>query len=98
MVMSGLVLTNTRSPIAPSFHPLIISLSYSPASFMYSDHILFTESSWAITEVVRTCDDRCSLTYLHWKQRHPEEAGILRCVECVTPPSPSELSADECKG
>lgn len=98
MVMSASVLTKTRIPIAPSFHPSVISLSCSPASFMYTDHILRPESSWAIMEIIRTYGDHCLLTYLHRKPGRPEEAGIVRCVECMSPPSPSELGPDDIRG
>jgi hypothetical protein len=49
-------------------------------------------------EIIRAYGDHCLLTYLHWKQRRPEEAGIVRCVECMSPPSPSELGPDDRKG
>ena len=47
-----MILTKTRSPIESAFQELVITLSYSLASFVYVDHILFVESSWAITVVI----------------------------------------------
>ena len=45
-------LTNTRRPFASSLQPSVMKLSYSTASFMYVDHILFAESSWTGSEGV----------------------------------------------
>ncbi len=41
--------------------------SYSPDSFMYTDHILFFESPWAVEGVIKSFDVLYSLTYLHSK-------------------------------
>ncbi|KAI0282687.1 hypothetical protein BC826DRAFT_1063995, partial [Russula brevipes] len=38
---------NTRNLFASSFQPSATSLSYSPASFIYVDHVEFTKSSRA---------------------------------------------------
>jgi hypothetical protein len=49
-------LTKKRTQLVSFLQTSVMSLSYSPASFVYADHILFIEASWAATGVVRGFD------------------------------------------
>ena len=62
-LIGGLELTKQSTPVVSFLQTSVTYLSCSLASFMYADHILSIESSWAVAGVVRRFDMLYITTY-----------------------------------